>query len=47
MLFLHADVGQQALELRVGHGVALREIAQRRAELAVGASVLQRATTDL
>ena len=37
---LGADVGQQALELGVGHGVALGEVAQRRAELAVRASIL-------
>mgnify|MGYP001348676451 CR=1 FL=1 len=37
---LCADVGQQALELGVGHGVALGEVAQRRAELAVRAAVL-------
>ena len=38
---LCADVGQQALELGVGHGVALGEVAQRRAELAVRAAVLR------
>lgn len=38
---LCADVGQQALELGVGHGVALGEVAQRRAELAVRASIYQ------
>ena len=38
---LRADVGQQALELGVGHGVTLGEVAQRRAELAVRAAVLR------
>ena len=38
---LCTDVGQQALELGVGHGVALGEVAQRRAELAVRAAVLR------
>ncbi len=38
---LGADVGQQALELGVGHGVALGEVAQRRAELAVRTAVLR------
>ena len=38
---LCADIGQQALELGVGHGVALGEVAQRRAELAVRAAVLR------
>ena len=35
------DIGQQALELGVGHGVALGEVAQRRAELAVRAAIYQ------
>ena len=38
---LCADIGQQAFELRIGHGVALGKIAQRRAELAVRAAVLR------
>ena len=37
---LGADIGQQALELGVGHGVALAQIPQRSAELAVRAAVL-------
>lgn len=39
--FLRADVGQQALQLRIGHGVALGKVAQGRAQLAVGTAVLQ------
>ena len=38
---LGADVGQHALELGIGHGVALGEVAQRRAKLSVGAAVLR------
>ena len=30
--FLRADVGQQALQLRIGHGVALGKVAQGRAQ---------------
>ena len=38
--FLCTDVGQQALQLRIGHGVALGKVAQGRAQLAVGTAVL-------
>ena len=38
--FLRADVGQQTLQLRIGHGVALGKVAQGRAQLAVGTAVL-------
>ncbi len=37
---LRADIGEQSLELSVGHGEALTEIAQRRAELPVRSAVL-------
>jgi len=37
---LGADVRQQCLQLRVGHGVPLAQIAQGGAQLAVGAAVL-------
>ena len=38
---LGADIGQQALELGVGHGVPLVEIAHGRTQLAVRAAVLR------
>ena len=38
--FLCADIGQQPFQLRIRHGVALAEIAQRRAEFAVRTTVL-------
>ena len=38
---LGADVSQQALQLRVGHGVALAEIPQRGAKLTIRSSILQ------
>ena len=37
---LSADVGQQALQLRIGHGVPLAQVAQGRAQLTVGPAVL-------
>ena len=38
--FLCTDVGQQALQLRIGHGVALGKVAQGRAQFPVGSAVL-------
>ena len=37
---LGADVGEQAFGFRIGHGVALGEVAHSRTQLAVGAAVL-------
>ena len=36
-----ADVGEQCLELGVGHGIALAEVAKRSTEFAVWTSLLQ------
>lgn len=38
---LSADIGQQPLELRTGHGIALAEVAQRRPQLSIRAPVWQ------
>ena len=38
--FLRSNIRQQSLQLGVGHGVTLAQVAQRRAELAVRAAVL-------
>ena len=39
---LGTDIGQQPLELRTGHGIALAEVAQRRPQLPIRAPVWQR-----
>lgn len=41
---LRADVGQKSLQLRVWHGISLRQIPQRRAKLSIGSAILQQTT---
>lgn len=38
--FFGADVGEQSFELRIRHGIALAQVAQRRAHLSIRAAVL-------